>query len=901
MAMNMDALLRIKADVQGANQIVALNRGLQSVEGTAKGVTGAMRGLTGASAGLSGALGALTPLLSVAGLVGLAKGSLEAGDKMYDLSQRTGVSVEALARFRKAAATSGTDIDAVSKALVKLSKGMVDAAAGSKQQAVAFSALGINIKDSSGQMKSADAVMLEVANRFKAMPDGVAKTALSLRLFGKAGAEMIPMLNMGGDAIDKLSVKMTTAFAEKADAYNDKLAALSGKVGALGADLLIALLPALNAVTDAVTAGVGAFNSLPGPVKGLAVAGAGLAIAWGPITGLVSAASAVFMAGAAAVGTLRVQLALAAMQEIPALSAAIMLIPGWGWALAGVAALTALGVALYQNSSDFRNWSNNIGTVVVSDFNSAMKAISDNSKSAFDRILQSMKGFNQASVGVANGVGGAFARMFGSIAGQARAAFANISGTIAKWWNSLPAPVRGAMQKAGSFAGAAAQIATIGPFATYANRANTKAMQTKPKPEQRKGSGPAGAGGGYYSPDLDALSGGSGGGASGKSNAASNKAAADAKRLAEERAKQLLDSQKRLAISQAELTINQASSAMEKAAAEYALQKLRIEQDFTSKLKESKSIEEKSNLEAIKRNELEKARLGYLEQQTRELLRQAGIDNPDFGKKPSSIDPKDTYGYKPSPSTGLQGEGMAKIDEAYTKIKERLQEMADPANQIIGAANAIGDAFANSFEGMISGAMTAKQALASFFKDLASYFTKMATQMIADAVRMMAIKLLTNLLSSVIGGFTGGGGMDLGKNFNSAGAGDTGIGWGAALNFKRNALGNAYGANGIVPFAAGGIVSRPTFFKFAQGGTMQNGLMGEAGPEGILPLKRGRDGKLGVISSGGSGTTNITIAVDAKGTKAEGDQGRSGALARDLAAVVDQRLVYHKRPGGILA
>lgn len=79
---------------------------------------------------------------------------------------------------------------------------------------------------------------------------------------------------------------------------------------------------------------------------------------------------------------------------------------------------------------------------------------------------------------------------------------------------------------------------------------------------------------------------------------------------------------------------------------------------------------------------------------------------------------------------------------------------------------------------------------------------------------------------------------------------------------------------------------------------MQNGVMGEAGPEGILPLKRGRDGKLGVISSGGGGTTNITIAVDAKGTKAEGDQGKSGALARDLAAVVDQRLVYHKRPGG---
>ena len=80
MAANMDALLKITTQVDGTNNIVALNRGLQSVEGTAKGVTTAMRGMTGAAAGLSGALGALAPLLSVAGLVGLAKGALEAGE-----------------------------------------------------------------------------------------------------------------------------------------------------------------------------------------------------------------------------------------------------------------------------------------------------------------------------------------------------------------------------------------------------------------------------------------------------------------------------------------------------------------------------------------------------------------------------------------------------------------------------------------------------------------------------------------------------------------------------------------------------------------------------------------------------------------------------------------------------
>jgi len=868
MAMNMDALLRIKADVQGANQIVALNRGLQSVEGIAKGVTGAMRGLTGAAGGLSGALGALAPLLSVAGLVGLAKGSLDAGNKMYDLAQRTGVSVEALARFKKAAATSGTDIDAVSKALVKLSKGMLDAAAGSKQQMGAFKALGINIKDSSGQMKSADSVMLEIANRFKAMPDGVEKTALALKYFGKSGAEMIPMLNMGGDAIDKLSVKMTTAFAEKANAYSDKLAMLSGKVGALGADLLIALLPALDKITDAVTGAVTAFNNLPDPVKNFAISGAAIAIAWGPVVSLIKGAIGVF--------------ALLTTAQASAGAAAAASAPGYIAASGGMSSAAINGGKLLSVLSRLTT----IGIITVGvNYVTNVVGAAMTLKQLQDRDKRG---------GAAADFAGATRQQVIAAQEKQRRNLKNLERQDNQRRNNLASnPFSGWMALYGAAPFMVAEEQGLGYKAKYAQGV----LGLDPKKFRET---PAGTGG--SNPDLGALkTGGGGGGASGKSNAASDKAAADAKRLAEERVKQLLDSQRRLAISQAELTINQASSAMEKAAAEYALQKLRIEQDFTSKLKESKSIEEKSNLEAIKRNELEKARLGYLEQQTRELLRQAGIDNPDFGKKPSSIDPKDTYGYKPSPSTGLQGDGMARIDEAYTKIKERLQEMADPANQIIGAANAIGDAFANSFEGMISGAMTAKQALASFFKDLASYFTKMATQMIADAVRMMAIKLLTNLLSSVIGGFTGGGGMDLGKNFNSAGAKDTGIGWGAALNFKRNANGNAYAANGIQPFAAGGIVNRPTFFKFAQGGAMQNGLMGEAGPEAIMPLKRGRDGKLGVVSSGGGGTTSITIAVDAKGTKAEGDQGKSGALARDLAAVVDQRLVYHKRPGGILA
>jgi phage-related minor tail protein len=72
------------------------------------------------------------------------------------------------------------------------------------------------------------------------------------------------------------------------------------------------------------------------------------------------------------------------------------------------------------------------------------------------------------------------------------------------------------------------------------------------------------------------------------------------------------------------------------------------------------------------------------------------------------------------------------------------------------------------------------------------------------------------------------------------------VGTGAAIEVAAK---GASFANGIAKFASGGIVSSPTLFKFADGGTTKTGLMGEAGPEAIMPLKRGADGKLGVAAN----------------------------------------------------
>ena len=233
------------------------------------------------------------------------------------------------------------------------------------------------------------------------------------------------------------------------------------------------------------------------------------------------------------------------------------------------------------------------------------------------------------------------------------------------------------------------------------------------------------------------------------------------------------------------------------------------------------------------------------------------------------------------------GELGSKIEE----LKKSLADLQDPIKQVMAGAQAIGEAFSTSFKGLIDGSMSAQEALAGFFKSIANHFLDMASQMIAKYIEMQILGLAQQFLPS-IGGIFGGANFS-GASLNMSGL--TGAAFGSP-SLIGSANGNVFAQNGIVPYAKGGIVDRPMMFPFAKG----IGLMGEAGPEAIMPLKRGADGKLGVAGGGGGGTS-VTVNVDASGSSVQGDQAQSRQLGVAISAAVQAELVKQKRPGGLLA
>ena len=197
------------------------------------------------------------------------------------------------------------------------------------------------------------------------------------------------------------------------------------------------------------------------------------------------------------------------------------------------------------------------------------------------------------------------------------------------------------------------------------------------------------------------------------------------------------------------------------------------------------------------------------------------------------------------------------------------------------------DKFEESLQNVaVNGFKKLEDALVQFAETGKLAFKDLVRSIMSDLQRLLIRETITKpLFGAFTSALTGGWGS------LAADKAVSGLGPGSALNtpigspLPKGANGLVVAKNGIVPYAKGGIVNSPTLFPFAKG----VGLMGEAGPEAIMPLRRGRSGKLGVEMHGGRGGGSTTVNYTGPTLNFNGDEYVPKSAVSDIISAAAAR------------
>jgi minor tail protein len=219
------------------------------------GLKSAQGSLSGFGVGIAGVAGAAAAAFATIGTaMGVAlKSTINDMDHLNKTSQKLGIPVEQLSSLAYAADLSDVSFEALSKGVGKLSKAMVEAAGKPTSDAAnAFRALGVSTTDANGKLKSSEVVMGDLAAAFEGLKDGPGKTAVAMALFGKAGADLIPLLNGGRDGLKEMNDEakafgavVSGTAAKQAEAFNDNMTRLGYAVKGVIVQVAERLLPIL--------------------------------------------------------------------------------------------------------------------------------------------------------------------------------------------------------------------------------------------------------------------------------------------------------------------------------------------------------------------------------------------------------------------------------------------------------------------------------------------------------------------------------------------------------------------------------------------------------------------------------------------------------------------------------
>lgn len=241
----------------------------------------------------------------------------------------------------------------------------------------------------------------------------------------------------------------------------------------------------------------------------------------------------------------------------------------------------------------------------------------------------------------------------------------------------------------------------------------------------------------------------------------------------------------------------------------------------------------------------------------------------------------------------MQKSSKDSADAQYQTALELYKSQSDFNGLAIGMIEATRERTTNVLTGLLTRTQTFKEGMINLFATLTQ-------SVIQNLVDMAAQALVTNTILSSI--------MSVGSSFMGAiGGGAAAASSGTAIadygsNFQFNAKGGVYTSPDLSAYS-GGIVDSPTFFAFAKGA----GVMGEAGPEAIMPLTRAADGSLGVRSVNSEATSStaapqVFISIDSNGNTSTQSSGGWEQFGKDIGRFVDQRyqqnMAKDTAPGG---
>jgi transcriptional regulator with XRE-family HTH domain len=233
------------------------------------------RGLSAARRAVFSFKSGLTALVGVAGLGLLVKKTLETVDANKKLADRMGLSTKQLGGYELAATLAGESITTVQKALEKMEKNLGETEMGLSTAKLGVDALGLELEKIN---------RLSPDERFKRIADGIAalstqqeKNVVATQLFGKAGAKMIQVFEMGSkkltemqDAAEELGISLNEFASAQIEKFNDRLAILILHAKGIFRTFVVALIPAMTKVVDITFKWLKAWNEDGGPTKAAA-------------------------------------------------------------------------------------------------------------------------------------------------------------------------------------------------------------------------------------------------------------------------------------------------------------------------------------------------------------------------------------------------------------------------------------------------------------------------------------------------------------------------------------------------------------------------------------------------------------------------------------------------------